>query len=294
MKRREWMKLILAFTLSLCLVTVVGSLNVNADTSATNTGAGVTGSSVVTPQGDTKSADLNGDGKMDTISAVFVDLDDQIGIAGNCVLKVNDKTITIPGAYFDKKLYIVDINKADRFKEIAISDNGVSSDYVTHFYYFDTDIVEMGSTPGVMAGASDYVEAYNNKSLVDTVEGTKECAVHVTEDGKVIGTPRGKLFQTWIYFGEYKLDGEHKLIAEKKSFYEAIWKNRLTVKKPVTVYGNDKKKVIMKLKKGDKVVFWGSDEKAFTKIKMKNGKFGWIKASTGFSANYFSGLFLAD
>lgn len=289
MKMKNEKKIALVLALAFSTFAMIPAVQLYAD----GTGTATEPQKTITVT-DTQTVDLDGDGKQETVTAEFADINEETGDSGYCIIKIGDKSITIPGYEFQPKMYIVDIDKSDSFKEIAVTDNGPSSDYVTHFCYFNKDVINMGKVPGSMSGALDYVEAYNNKEFVDTVEGVKECAVHTNGDGKVIGTPRGKLFQTWIYFNDYKLDGQHMLSAVKKSFYEAAWKNRLTVKKTVTVYGNDKKKVLMKLKKGDKVIFWGSDEKSFCKIKLKNGKFGWVKGNTGMTDEYFSGVFLAD
>ena len=74
----------------------------------------------------TRSLDLDGDGKRETVSHYIV-RDDVNG--DTTILVIGEKAIKIPGHNPEDTLRFVDLNKADSFYEIAATDDGPSSDY---------------------------------------------------------------------------------------------------------------------------------------------------------------------
>lgn len=214
-------------------------------------------------------ADLNGDGKKETISADF---------AGDvCIIKMNDKSLRVDGSSFLPKIYLVDINKKDKIKEIAISEEGPSGDYKTYFFAFDGNIKEMGEIQG-------YYEGQKHK---------KNRAIRINGDNIVHGISRGTYFQTWFFYDVYDLTEIHTLAQRPQELYKAVWTNELTAKTEIKCFGNDKRTVRAVLHKGEKVVFIGSDEKTYCLIKLNNGKYYWIKGDI-YGTELFDGANNAD
>lgn len=221
------------------------------------------------------SADINGDGRKEAISATF-DVSPGYDDYDVCTVKINSSMYKVTGARLNTRIYLVDINKKDKYKEIAVVDNGMSDDYSTTFLYYNKKVQKVGS----VYGAIGY-------GLFD------RNGIGFNGSGMVTGESRGHLLQTWFYSDYYKLNSSHILQRQSQKYYKTLKPNVITAKKTITLYSDDKKKIVAKLNKGDKVTFIGSDEKQWCIVKMKSGKYGWFKAPI-FSEDLFDGLFLAD
>ncbi len=62
------------------------------------------------PSSNEYSTDLNGDGKAETISAEFSEME--------CVLHIGGETVKVQGCNFLPKLFITDIDKKDKKREV--------------------------------------------------------------------------------------------------------------------------------------------------------------------------------
>lgn len=217
--------------------------------------------------------DLDGDGHKDVI---VVNFEDAYGnYATTCTIKINNSVYRIDGDAIETNIHIVDINKKDKYKEIAIVDDGPSDDYQTTFLYYNKKISRVGK----ISGALGYGLFCNG--------------IVIKGSGVVIGESRGFLAQTWFYYDYYKLSSSHVLQRQPQKYYKSLRPNIITAKKTITLYSDNKKNIVARLKKGDKVTFIGSDEKQWCIVKMNNGKYGWFKSSVE-AFELFDGLLFAD
>ena len=193
------------------------------------------------------------------------------------ILKINNESLRVQGSSFLQEIYIVDINKKDKIKEIAISEEGPSSDYRTYFYTFDGKIKKIGEIQGYYQGENP----------------TGKGDIRIDGDNIVNGISRGAYFQTWFYHDIYDLTKSHVLERRDQKLYKAVWPNESIAKRAVKCLANDKLTVRVILQKGEKVQFIGSDEKSHCLIKVSSGKYYWIKGTLD-GNELFEGISNAD
>ncbi len=220
------------------------------------------------------SDDLNGDGKKDTIKYQIVD---------NTVfiLKVNDLEIKSYGDNIDEKPYIVDIDRQDSVKEIAVQEFGPSSDERTYFYcYTGSELRFMGKLDGL------------------STENRR-----IKGDGKVISMERPMMLHTWFVEKEYKLDGGHLLEGIEKELYPVAYEaGQLKLKTGLKLYDKPKSKnIAAELKPGDTIKLLGCDGIQWCCAETAEGTKGWfavdgstVRENGLDSGKVFEGLSFAD
>ena len=210
------------------------------------------------------SADLNGDGKKDNIKY-------QIADNNVFILKVNNLEIKSYGDNLADKPYVVDINKQDGIKELAVQEFGPSSDERTYFFYYTgTELRFMGKLR----------ELCSEKG-------------YIKGDGKVISTIRPLLLQTWFLKKEYRLDGEHLLEGIKSDLYPANYTSEtLTLKTSLKLFEKPKNNnVLIEINAGDKLKLLGSDGIEWCYAEAKGIK-GWFSVD-GFTMRE-NGLYVGE
>jgi hypothetical protein len=91
------------------------------------------------------SYDLDGDGKSENISMTFYRVEDA---NQDSALQIGGSTLKI-GLVELAGLYVVDLDKSDRFKEVAVVEHGESDYMKTYFFRYDgSGIVSLGSIHG--------------------------------------------------------------------------------------------------------------------------------------------------
>jgi hypothetical protein len=222
------------------------------------------------------SADLDGDGKQDTVKYQLVGGSDYI-----FVLKVNDKEIASFGDNLDVKPYLVDIDENDGLKEIAIQEFGPSSDERTYFYcYTGGELKYMGSANALCAENG-----------------------RITGNGRVVASIRPPILQTWFVRKEYRLDSNHLLEGIESELYPVIYESEpLILKKSITLYDKPKSKnAACVLKPGDTLKLLGCDGVEWCLGQTGTGISGWF-AVDGYTVaendldveEVFEGLCFAD
>jgi hypothetical protein len=229
--------------------------------------------------------DLNGDGKIDNIklNAKKAPYDFTLTIMINGVTHKDNG-----GDSFS----IVDIDENDKIKEIAIQEYGPSDDFATSFYLYDgRKIIKIGKIDGLCV--------FDN---------------FIAGNGIVYGNTRFIVLQTWFYKDEYKLTAKHLLQHVDKPYYLAssaqpfkpsLSQPPVTVWKSIHLYESpNSKKVVAKLKVGEKVNIIGSDNKKWCLVKLKDGRTGWFEVSGEYGIKVkelgvdaqavFEGLCMAD
>ncbi len=220
--------------------------------------------------------DLNGDGEKEKISLTFKSAYSDI----HTILHVDNLSVEVPGNNPSGHFGIVDIGKQDKFKEIAVTDNGPSTDFTTSFYFFDG----------------------KNLAFVGTIQGLYE-DMHFDGKGKVTTKTRANILDTWFFDDEYALNQNHSLVNIPKDFYSRDTAVTLLIPTLSLQTSPTNTKISVTLKKGDEATVIGCDNKKWCEIKTKAGKTGWfavgeyetiISANGTVGAEVFSGLSNAD
>jgi hypothetical protein len=221
--------------------------------------------------------DLNGDGVEEKILYKTNVKDSCYG--NTCTLFIDEQKIKLDGCSFLNSFAIVDIDVKDNLKEIIISDEGLSSDYTSKFFYYDGNkILEMGEVGGLS----------NNGIKIDGF-------------GQFSAISRANLLQTWFFDRLYKLDSNHKIVEIKKDVFNTNY--FVFMKKQLKVYiSRDTKSDSFILEEGTVVNLVGTDNKEWCLIETKNGKKGWfaldnydeIRGTNLNAREFFVGLCFAD
>jgi len=219
--------------------------------------------------------DLNGDGRKENVKLQFAD-----EYRNEYVLEVNGLRCKGYGDNMDENIFIVDIDKKDNIKEIALQEYGPSDDPATVFYMYDgRTLVKIGKLAG------NCVEPGNIKG-----------------DGIVIAQERGIMLHTWFYNKNYKLGKNHMLEGLNRDFYESLYMQQpVKVKKELTLHESPNGKALLKLKPGDEVKLSGHDGIEWCLAETQEDKKGWfavdgheIRELRMSSSDVFDGLCFAD
>lgn len=237
----------------------------------------------------TTEVDLNGDGVKDKI--VLKTYQDEYGYdqVSQYDLFVNDQQINEEGESINPMFNIVDINKEDGFLEIAISEEGASSDYSTAFFRYD------GEKLTNLAKIQGY---YGKFPDVDD-----EGDMIIDGSGTVITTTRGEILQTWFYEDRYELRENDEFVNIRKDLYPM--ETEVTMLKDLkTVKKRDSTKEAFILKTGEKATILETDNKYWVSIRNAAGEIGWFytqgydviygQDQDFYGSDYFEGLSMAD
>ena len=195
------------------------------------------------------SEDLDGDG---TPEAIKLECDG----GGNLYrLSINNLSITSYGSNIKRTIEIVDIDKKDSLKEIAIPELGPSDDLYTHFYKYNPRVI-------------DYV---------GTLGGIQERGLTVNGDGTITATRRGKILHTWFYETRYAFKEGSILeeIVPKNGMY-SMGNYELKVIKEIPIYKANKRDKLKDLKVGEKVYLKESDDSGIVVVETTNKELGYI------------------
>lgn len=219
-------------------------------------------------EGKTAAEDLNGDGSRDQIK-----LECEPG-SDTFTLYINDSILNGKGCNLDGVMYLCDIDPADSYKEIAITESGPSADEATYFYYYDGRKINfMGKIQG---------SQYNIK---------------ITGSGMLTTGSRGHILQTWFYKDQYRLSANHELDNIPQELYNmntmVIVKKEMPLQKsPVDT------STAVRLEPGEVVLIAACDNKEWCLVETSSGEKGWFAVDgynnirgTSFDADeYFIGL----
>lgn len=223
-------------------------------------------------EGNSISADLNGDGKNEEIRLECTPGSDSY------TLFVNGSPFMGNGNNLDGKMYLCDIDSSDKYREIAITESGPSSDEATYFFCYDgRNIHFMGRISG-----SQYV-------------------IGIAGNGKVLTRTRGDILQTWFYPDYYRLSASHELENIPQKLYRMD--TMVTVRKQLKLQRSPSDaKVAVTLEPWEDVKITRCDNKQWCEVENSKGEIGWFAVErfdmirgTGLSASeFFNGLCYAD
>ena len=232
-------------------------------------------------------ADLNGDGKAESI-ILMVKKNPNIGEVNAVELHVEDKMLAYEGEMIDPMFKVVDILNTDKYLEIAISEEGPSSDFATVFYRYDgMNLKELGKISGFLG---KYPGSDSLGSII------------LDHSGIVRTKTRGEILQTWFYNDSYLLNENDELVKVKQDSYEM--NTEVEVIKEITLKkskGSDDGGITLKV--GEKVMIDQTDNISWCRVTNSEGETGWfevknfyeIVGSEGMNADeFFLGLSFAD
>ena len=210
--------------------------------------------------------DLDGDAVADRIEIRASGDDFEVRIGGARLLG--------HGMNLDSTFAIVDIDSMDGRREIAITEQGPSDDYATHFFTLDGDtVLAMGMLPG---------------SSEMTLDGS----------GIVRTEARGQILHTWFHPAYWRLDASHRLVAIELPLY--AMNTPVRVLRPLTLRRSPTDpRPGVRLARGERATILASDDERWCLVRSASGATGWFEVDSsrieGREAHeYFDGLSGAD
>lgn len=240
-----------------------------------------------------KSFDLDSNGEIEEINLIARDFPSpDVPQETYEEYEIHIKAITYRGYpyNFEPRFNIVDLDKTDRYREIAVSAYGESDDNATTFIKYDgISLKEIGTVPG-----------FYGKRYVDG--NPTEGLGNLTIDGSgVISTVQTSFFlMTWSYDTEYRFEDGTTLTEIQKDLYpldhEVTMLTDLTLGKSRTDQMDG-----ITLRKGEVVTLKECDNKKWVSVMNSAGEIGWFAVDeantvigTGKPATeVFDGLFIA-
>jgi hypothetical protein len=233
------------------------------------------------------SADLNGDGKDEEI--VLWVRDNPYGEeVVSYLLQIGDEEMEYSGSAIDPLFKVVDILKTDRFREIAVSEQGPSNDDATVFYRYDADTLKTLSViPGFLGRYPD---------------SDGEGKVKVDGSGTIRTRSRGEILHTWFYDSEYVLNEKDELVVVEKGLYEMNAEVEV-IKEIVLKEAKGSNLPGITLNIGEKVTIKETDNKSWCSVTNSEGQTGWFEIRNfdemvgyegSYASEFFSGLNYAD
>jgi hypothetical protein len=170
--------------------------------------------------------------------------------------------------------YIVDLDTADAYREIAILDEGLSDDWNTHFFrYTGKELVYCGAVT----------------DFPDTL------SFYAFGDGSLTAQKRLSILQTWWAPATWKLD-ENSVLEEQISdiyypFSEVEDENRINyAQEDLTLFQEpDEKSETVTVKKGEKLQLTATDNKNWVQITSESGTTGWFFLHDGYEVTLPTG-----
>lgn len=220
-------------------------------------------------------ADLDGDGKEESVFLLV-----RKGLNGDEVnaieLHVGEKMIAYEGEMIDPLFKIVDIASKDKYLEIAISEEGPSSDFATMFYRYDgNNLKELGKISGFLG---KYPGSENLGSVI------------IDHSGLVKTKTRGGILHTWFFDDSYLLNEADELVKVKEDLYEM--NTEVEVIKEITLKnakGSDATGITLKV--GEKVNIDQTDNLSWCRVTNAKGETGWFEVKNFYEVIGYEGMY---
>lgn len=234
-------------------------------------------------------ADLDGDGVKENI--VLKTYEDAYSSydTSEYDLFVDDLGISVMGEMINPVFNIVDILKEDKYLEIAVSEEGPSSDYITTFFRYD------GKSLHILARIEGYYGLFSDASYTGDMV--------IDGSGTVKTSTRGVILQTWFYEDTYELREGDEFVHIVKDLYPM--ETEVTILKDLkTIQRREYYKDAFVLRPGENAIIMETDNKAWVSIKNSQGRIGWFyvddfymiygQEEDLYATEYFDGLIMAD
>ena len=204
--------------------------------------------------------DLDGDAVADRI---------EIRAAGDDFeIRIGPARLRGHGSNLDSTFAIVDIDSMDGRREIALTEQGPSDDYATHFFTLDGDsVLAMGTLPG------SYEVTFDGSGIVRTMA-------------------RGRILHTWFHPAYWRLDPSHRLVEIELPLY--AMNTSVRVLRPLTLRRSPTDaRSGPRLLAGEQATILGSDDVRWCLVRAASGATGWF-AVDELDRDTFEGLSYAD
>lgn len=233
-------------------------------------------------------ADLDGDGTAEEIILRTV-----TNLNGDEVtsyeLSIEEEMVSYQGEMISPNFHLTDLLSTDHLFEIAVSEEGPSSDYATVFYrYMDGSLSVLGKLQGFLGN-------------IPNSDMTGKLVVH--GDGRVTTLTRGEVMQTFFYEDEYVLISPTELRHVEKDLYPM--ETEVTLLKPLkTLLSRTDQTPAYEFQPGERATLLNTDNHSWVSIQNKEGRVSWFRIrdfgmilgqeEEGFSTDFFDGLNMAD
>lgn len=193
--------------------------------------------------------DLNGDGKIDNIKCVFPE-----EYGNSYELTINDKSVEGEGENLNGTIDVVDIDKYDGYKELAISQSGPSDDFATTYYAYDgINIINMGMLEG------------DKDILIDGL-------------GKILEPTRNETLITWFVYVPYCLNLKHEFQEIPEKIHYAVYPHKVKVIKAFKLKKvNNSSAAEIALNPGEVINLIGLADNGWILVKTSNESEGWFQ-----------------
>ena len=230
-------------------------------------------------------ADIDFDGKVDAVQLYCAC--DPSGDFTRFALKIGDTKICIDQYGYELYLGLADIDKNDKFVEIAVIFVECSDYTQTSFFRYDgKSIIKLGTIEGFCGEHRSGAYSFAGDVPVDGVDGS----------GIVRTRTRGWILHTWFYDDEYIITNSTLKQVPKDLYlmnYEVTVIKEITLKKSRTDASPG-----ITLKVGEKVTIMETDNKRWCSVVNSKGEIGWfeiydydtIKGTELSAGEFFDGL----
>lgn len=206
------------------------------------------------------SRDLNGDGTDETVRVKSGEeqyalcVDDHIALGGLCDVALN-------------KYYIVDIDKNDDYREIAVAENNYNFGALAIYRYTGSSLYLMG-----------YIETVGEFSVRTdgTPIGDEWGALCVNMDGTITGNIGEQFVHTMLLRRQYKINEKNHMVPATEEYYTIGSYSEFTVINDVESSLNDEDHPPITLKEGYTGKIVKTDLKNWIYIETGSGDAGWI------------------
>ncbi|MFH5836338.1 hypothetical protein ACHAL6_09715 [Proteiniclasticum sp. C24MP] len=233
-------------------------------------------------------ADLDGDGVTDRI-VLKTKTNPYYDEVISYVLFVNEEEISYEGSMIDPLFHVVNISSEDPYLEIAVSEEGPSSDFLTVFYrYKDRNLTRLSEIQG-------FLGKYPGTDTIGDVV--------LDGNGRITTKTRGAVIQTWFYDDSYLLTDEDQLVQEVKELYPLDTEVTL-LKKLKTVPSRESSEEGYVFQIGERAVLAETDNREWVSIRNDKDEVFWFQIRNhsemigqeeeGYAYDYFEGLNMAD
>ena len=233
-------------------------------------------------------ADLDGDGAADRI-VLKTGTNPYYDEVISYVLFVNGEEISYEGSMIDPLFHVVNISVEDPYLEVAVSEEGPSSDFLTVFYrYRDGELTKLAEIQG-------FLGKYPGTDTIGDVM--------LDGSGRITTKTRGAVMQTWFYDDSYVLTDDDQLVQEVKELYPLDTEVTL-LKKLKTVRSMDSSEEGYVFQIGETAVLMETDNREWVSIRNDQDEVFWFRIRNhsemvgqeeeGFAYDYFEGLNMAD
>lgn len=233
-------------------------------------------------------ADLDGDGEKENILLRTV-TNPYYEEVTSYELFVNDEMLTYEGSMINPEFLVTDLIATDNLLEIAVSEEGPSSDYSTVFYrYMDGKLTVLEQLQGFLG-------------KIPNSEMSGNLIVH--GDGRVTTLSRGEVIQTFFYEDEFLLVSPLELRHVEKDLYPM--ETKVTILKKLRTFSSRTDKTeAYTFQPGEQATLLETDNSSWVSIRNTNGAVSWFRVKDfgmildqeeeGFSTDFFEGLNMAD